>query len=350
MKKFFLHIGTHKTGTTSIQNSMSKLKNNLRDENIIYIPVFPEMFEYVLSEKIDISLIEKSKKIIDSHTNLYLKSKDITYVMSNEGFSGDPRKGYYNASINAEMLSKVLEPYDVEVVIYLRRQDSFLESMYTQTIHEGGSLSFNEFVADCDQYKYDWYNLIDSYANYFGKDNITVKRYDKSYLKNGEMVDDFADHIGSSVLQSLNKNKLANSGYSRDALELARICNEQFTDKEKKKLRYLLQSTNSKLPHEMYSYFNIDAREELLNTYANSNDKVVKEYLGDNVEKLFDYDLKSFRENDIYGGLSQDAIIRVMMKLLVSLEDEDNKSVVMNKIKKLLKEKMLFLLRKIKII
>lgn len=322
MQKFFLHIGTHKTGTSSIQNTMTKLKKALRGENIIYIPFSPEMGTFVVSENVDTSFIEKSKKFLDSYTSSYQGSKDIRYVMSHEGFSGDPRKGYCNAAINAEILSKILEPYDVEVIIYLRQQDSFLESMYTQSIHEGDSLSFDEFMAVCNQYTYNWYGLIDSYANYFGKDHITVRRYDKVYLKNGDVTDDFAELIGSKVMQSLKKKENINRGYSRDALELARICNKAFTDKEKKKLRYLLQVTNSKSRHEKYSYFNNDARVELLNTYADSNTRVAKEYLEDKEEKLFNYDLENLKENDIYTGLTQDGLIQVVMKAVIGLEDE----------------------------
>lgn len=322
MQKFFLHIGTHKTGTSSIQSTMTKLKKDLRGENIIYIPFSPEMGTFVVSEKVDTSFIEKSKKFLDSYTSSYQGSKNIRYVMSHEGFSGDPRKGYSNAAINAEMLSKILEPYDVEVIIYLRQQDSFLESMYTQSIHEGDSLSFDEFMAGCRQYRYDWYDLIDSYANYFGKDHVTVRRYDKVYLRNGDVIGDFSELIGSKVMQSLKKKENINSGYSRDALEVARICNEVFTDKEKKKLRYLLQVTNSKLRHEKYSYFNNDARVELLNTYAESNTRVAKEYLEDKEEKLFNYNLENLEENDIYTGLTQDGLIQVVMKALIGLEDE----------------------------
>ena len=68
------------------------------------------------------------------------------FVTSWEGFSGNPRLAYQNANAVASMLRESTKSLDVRIIVYLRRQDEFVESMYTQTIHEGGS--FAVFVCD----------------------------------------------------------------------------------------------------------------------------------------------------------------------------------------------------------
>src|SRR5690625_1455339 len=70
------------------------------------------------------------------------------YILSNEKFAGDKMVGYKNTPVIAETVFKALEPLDVNVkiIVFLRRQDDFLESTYAQRIYSGSTLTFEEFL------------------------------------------------------------------------------------------------------------------------------------------------------------------------------------------------------------
>ena len=104
-------------------------------------------------------------------------------------------------------LSRYLSEYKIKIIIYLRRQDDFLISLYSQRIKRGqywGSLkNFYEenilFFSGCtygDPYirecRFDYYELLKPWAETFGKDNIVVRRYDKAKKR---LINDFLEAI-----------------------------------------------------------------------------------------------------------------------------------------------------------
>src|SRR5690625_7783419 len=89
------------------------------------------------------------------------------YILSNEKFAGDKMVGYKNTPVIAETVFKALEPLDVNVkiIVFLRRQDDFLESTYAQRIYSGSTLTFEEFFKNFDTSHFHWDELVDSYAD-----------------------------------------------------------------------------------------------------------------------------------------------------------------------------------------
>jgi hypothetical protein len=288
MLKFYLHIGTHKTGSTAIQRALEDKTKLLAHENIICLPMFPQARAFTYIEQADNDIIRGCREYLQSEISKHPAGEETRMVMSYEGFSGNPYAGYDNASLIAPMLKAIMEGVDTRIVIYLRRQDAFIESLYTQSTHRGQSASFDEFLVRIKDASYDWYRLIDSYAQCFGKDRIIVRLYDRRTLTgSNSLLESFAEIIGSSHLTEGDTPYVVNPGYSRQATELARSVNPHLSYKEKKKLRFILQSTMAKKPLEEYTYFEGASRRALLDRYADSNARVAREYVGDASGELF---------------------------------------------------------------
>jgi hypothetical protein len=131
-KKIVIHIGTHKTGTTTIQKSLALAKNKLLSKGILYPDTTRDPFPHnekhnsvvkaVSSENFDAMLIEK-KHLLDE----FEKSNCHTMVISEEGLSGIK-------SCITDFFNSFKDDFDLTVICYLRRQDYFAESLYNQFV------------------------------------------------------------------------------------------------------------------------------------------------------------------------------------------------------------------------
>ena len=312
MNKLYLHIGTHKTGTTEIQQSLIFAKNNLVKEKIIYLPYFPSSFELMRIKCLDNNMVAQCTDYLQEQTKRY--SSQFRFIMSFEGFSGDLEQGYKNSRLIAQTLKEATSEFDVSVIVYLRRQDTFLESAYTQLIHQGESFSFSEFRNNYDFSSFNWLDLLNNYSEFFGKKNIILKRYDKKYLPyRKSLVENFSNIIGSISLKELELKESFNIGYDRPALEIARLCNPYLDQDEKKILRRILQSSGEKSPFNNYGYFTVDERRKFLEGYKDSNAEVNRKYSNDTSDLLFP-------DNDIYEanypGLTNEDIAKILILVL----------------------------------
>ncbi len=317
MKRLYLHIGTHKTGTTAIQRNIEAVESDLKKEKIIYLQT-PSIFEEMTDlETVDEDMIIECREYLNSNTKKY--SEDYRFVMSNEHFSGSGKHGHYKAT--AKMLRQITEGFDVKIIVYLRRQDFYVESLYTQSIHEGGYLSFDQFLNEFDFSDFDWYDLLESYTKMFEKESIIVNLYDKKHLLQKSIMQSFSESIGSNFLKNKDfKNTQHNVSYDRNILEIARISNPVLDINQKKRLRQILQPLSAMISEKKYIFFNEKSRNEFISKYDKSNALVAKEYVREDSKKLFSDDKIG---NNSYEGLRLEKSVQVLTLALLSSEGND---------------------------
>ncbi|WP_413662456.1 hypothetical protein ACG1BZ_14640 [Microbulbifer sp. CNSA002] len=177
MKTLYLHIGTGKTGSTSIQKTFCSLKSSAID------------FRFDGNGVVGVGTPE------DFLSRLESSSKE-TIVYSNEWLfkAGDKFLGTFS--------QKLREIYKVKVVLYIRRQDEFVVSAYQQAAKN--SLSSSEFGSIALPWAYpevnlNYYKIASRWAQYFGEDNIIVRVFSGEQLIGGCAVRDFAEVIGAPM-------------------------------------------------------------------------------------------------------------------------------------------------------
>jgi len=317
--KLYVHIGTHKTGTSEIQSLLKNSSGLIRkNKRLIYIKT-NEIFVAISKQKLSSDeLSQKLRSHISKFISEFIKLEECEdiVVLSYENFSGIALDGYKNSDAISEILFNAANFFDAEssVIVYLRRQDHFLESLYAQYIKQGKSWGFNEFLSMFDSSSFNWEVLVSNYSKWFGINNIKIGLYEKSRLIGGDLIKDFSSKIGYELeqLDFIGKN----NGYSREALEVARICNDTFEPNDKKKLRALLQATNYKNPFETYSLFDsIDERYEFLVKYENSNVKI-----GMLLDNPLAFQVEGNVLDSSFDGLQQNDIIRVVMRALIECQ------------------------------
>jgi hypothetical protein len=299
MNDLYIHIGTHKTGTTTIQHALNSSKRVLKKEKIVLIPRFPKSYILRNMDFYDPNLAIECTKYLEKQCKRYI-NKNYKLIMSYEGFSGDQYSGYSNTSIIAKHIKAITTKFNTKIIVYIRRQDQFIQSLYTQYIHSGGYLNFSQFIEKHIKDKYfDWYEFINIWVEYYGKENVIVRPYAHQYFYKGDIIKDFGKILGSEYLKQSSIKMNSNMGYSRDAVELARLVNPLINKDENKYLRYILQSVSAKEPFKKYSYWTIKENKNWMSLYRQSNIKVNTDYFEGKCDELFKCD-ENIKEDDSY--------------------------------------------------
>ena len=194
MKKLYLHIGTGKTGSSSIQKTFESLgKKNFN-------------FKYYKSAN---TFIEKLDQIIEKletcKEDLVILSCEWLYVRADEKI--------------LKKINKLSSKFEIKIIIYLRRQDEFAVSAYQQSIKNLNSkkiLDINDYALNNAKLYSKWflkrtnyYEICNIWSNYFGKENIIIRIFSKDQLKDGCVVKDFASIVNVPIKQSqiINRNR-----------------------------------------------------------------------------------------------------------------------------------------------
>jgi len=160
----------------------------------------------------------------------------------------------------------------------------------------------------------------------FGRDNIIVRPYDNTGA--GGLIKDFGCSVQLEGLSRINLNAFpynlqrSNRGYTRDALEIARLCNQEFSSEERYKLRTLLQLTNVKTPYECYSFFSDSERLAIIGHYTDSNQRVASKYMDSCSSAIWNNNETGETVDDQeYPGFTLDRLAIVCMRSIAGLGD-----------------------------
>ncbi len=211
-KTLYLHIGTNKTGTTTIQRFMAMNRAKLSAQGIFY----PQkgstsggnhsMFARDLQRQSDGKI--KNAAVWESFLALVEQSACEHTVVSGEVFwsfkGGLP---YFN-----RLRDDLLAHFDsVKVVCYLRRQDAYLRSCYLQAIKSGrSSRTFDDYKQVIALTKkrraYEYHESLSLWADAFGRDNLCIRPFERGQLHPDGLVADFCEQCDIDI-SSLDEDK-----------------------------------------------------------------------------------------------------------------------------------------------
>lgn len=203
MIKVILHIGRHKTGTSSLQRFLYENSDLLRQYGLVYPRVFiKNIAHHHLAEPFrkgsfnKLSVTEQQAQIVKARDTLKLALTDneVIYVISSEAFQ----------NVEFKVLREIFAPslFGVKVVCYFREQISYLASAYNQRVHatnyEGSIYNYYK-----NYFRANYLLFADELTHYF--DDFLFKIYDKDLLKSGDLIIDFLFSVTNQMV-SLNKD------------------------------------------------------------------------------------------------------------------------------------------------
>ena len=329
--KAILHIGSPKTGTSTIQIFLERNRQSLKKQGIVipsgvyyaehnayfavhhklaaatYLPEvrgkcpqflsyagleedFPS-FENGLTPEDQDKLWENYRREIETNCR-----KDDLVIFSDE------MQFFFheNEVIRVkELLDSLFD--DVTIILYLRRQPELLVSLYNTYCQVGIPWNIFNLLRCTPELNYD--QVVKRWS-IFGKDKLKIRLFDKQEFHNNDLLSDFSHTIGFDLtgLECVeNKNETLLTSVE---IEFLRLLNSHIPNLPGP---YTLNSSRHQLMQFFLSYrqkncekkkkayhLNRNEVQRILDQFREGNDWIAREYLGR--EKLFDDDVSMYPE------------------------------------------------------
>ncbi len=324
MKKLFLHIGLDKTGTTTIQNFLYQNRDNLHNSNYLYPqtgltktvpPLCPAQHNLgwlIIKSPNATPALGTWKEVHEEIENANLDN----VIISSEylGFANKKQIG---------ILESKLKSYEVKIIVYLRRQDLRLESVYTQLVKVGKCatdiLSFIERRKKNSES--DYFKRLEPWKQAFGNSNLIVRPLEKTQIPN--ICQDILKVIGVTNFEHFSEVNSKNIKPGRKALEVLKFANKIYENKPENQRQKYVKKIANYLKHNWheenkYRLLSHEHSARMLEYYKQSNQAVAKEYLGRKDGVLF-YEPLEYYENDncTIEDLSKEELLSLILALSV---------------------------------
>lgn len=302
--RLILHIGTPKTATTYLQDTLSMNSKWLASLGLSYpdmltghvnnhMTLFYAAAQYIHAfargygihtDADRIAFRHKLKAHIRSLVDYAPEGID-TLIFSSENLSANmDRPGVFSLY---EMLAPIFD--EITVVSYIRRQDDGLLSMYAEHMRQGFSHGdFSEFITKTqtgpNPSKWANYNrLLGNWADAFGKSNIVVRRFENEHFKgNLGILSDFISLIkgrDTEIPNTVYKVKNSNISLSAPVLKYLSLLNVDFPfahDDIPCEKRQLIQKVFDDLPASAKPTMTHEQSDRIMSFYAVSNEALRK--------------------------------------------------------------------------
>ncbi len=312
MKTLYLHVGTAKTGTTSIQYFCRENEDILARCGFCY-PKGLKPYPYVSKAK-NGHFLEATYRDENGERMFEEEARDFQegIAMVNELFQTydnvilSDEAIWRDLSLGHKDLFQKLMPearkggFQVKVIVYLRRQDKMVSSIWNQYVKAPQMRVTQTFRDFCKRKNINaWldYNgkLKKISQEIGGKENVIVRRFEPKYFYGGDIFRDFMYAVGIPWQDDFAINiEMRNPRLSGNAVEIKRILNSlpEMGDRETHDFMTRLLLDCSGYPSaKKYSseVFTPEEALKFLKKYEKGNRKVAQEYLGE--DSLFDLDV-----------------------------------------------------------
>ncbi len=314
MKTLYLHIGTPKTATSTIQMFLAKNRSVLKRKGYIYpksrhryLNVSKirngyffvrkvEKTDGIRDHKLEEQYLMEGYQMISNLMNIYdqviLSDESIWHASS------------YTYKTLFEDLKKQADQngYRFVIIVYLRRQDTFILSRWNQAVKQKTG---HDYALSCDEYikkrlKKDgkilnYAQKLDAIAGVVGKENMLVRRFEPADWIDGSIVHDFMHAIGLKVTDEFRElEKDVNLRLGKNETELKRILNmnQNLSGEEVRFFGEYLKNQSMQSPEKnltgMLSY---EETKAFLDRFEEGNRYVAESYIGDG-KPLFESEIK----------------------------------------------------------
>lgn len=192
-----------------------------------------------------------------------------------------------------EILAEWLRGLAVTIVIYVRRQDALIESVYNQAVKgkeqrfAGSIEDFEHTVITTEDSGFDHYLICERWARTFGQESVIVRPFERQQLTDGLHIDFFkaigivSDKFPAQPMPDTNPE------LNRSSLEAMRRLNSLTLDAEiRATLLQRLHSIDASPPSQ-HSMLSPARRLRILDRFKESNAELARKFLGRKDGRLF---------------------------------------------------------------
>lgn len=268
--RLVLHIGSQKTGTTTLQGFLKTQTDALAQEGFHFL----NAGRTNIAHNSIIQLIRKGdgQKIAEEILAEIAAHPNKTCIISSEMFFRKDMAQYF-----AKVLPAALR-LQTKVVVYIRRQDKYAESMYKQRVkngrYQGTPVEYATSVVNLH-----YGQTLAHFASAFGARNLVVRPFERSIFPGGDVLQDFARHVGiPDALAQDYKHPSANATLSREVSELLGKLNREHPDVNTKEIIRHIMRNRPKGTINSADCLDLETRRAIMRSHAAENEEVRAAY------------------------------------------------------------------------
>lgn len=278
-RTLILHAGTYKTGTTALQQFLFRNRDVLQSLNL-WRPDTGAVDQPANWGHHDLARRPNRPEIRDLWRQLRAECEarfpeDARVVVSSEAFSNIRRpQGFVG-------IARTLQGWAVKPVIYLRRQDRYLESLYGHHVKAVGEYRDIAEFAAMVEHRLDYLGLLTALGRAFGDENIILRVYGANMV-DGDICADFLDALGLGMpAEAIPNSPSVNPGLTARGIALMLAANRTHAADPAalaRKRRAIVKA--HKAPkHYRHSFLTSDARAALIAKYEEDNAAIANRFL-----------------------------------------------------------------------
>lgn len=295
MKTVFLHIGTNKTGTTSIQKQLTLHHQSLKKQGILY-PSSGQAggVHYPLSWGLGLGHPPTGYKHSPEHwSNVVneIKQTDCQkIILSSECFIMLRNK------MHAEIIKDYLSDFNVKIVVYIRRQDKYLESVYSQAVKMGAEVPANimDFYHNTKP-TFNYLQVLRPWSEVFGKWNIKLNLYEDGQTFN--VIENFFKVIGESCPYDSSEDRRSNVSWCAHLVRFMAKHRDIFSSNQQR-AEFVKWFISKEQFTEEGSLLNPIQRKQVLENHSSINKNIARQYF-DTVNLFNCSDIEELNKNFI---------------------------------------------------
>lgn len=296
-----VHIGAHKTGTTSVQEFFLRNADALSAGGVSYPKEGTDADKFIyghhnLAASLAKSMVGRGQLDVSGYLT-GREGMDGCIVLSSEDFCLLKEE-------EVVALKGLLEGFSCHVIMYIRRQDLSVQAMYqTEVINYGLGDPIEIYFRD-SAFKFDYAVIAERWCRVFGEENFHISLYERGRLRAGDIVADFLGKIETLLGRPLPSLLLEGRGLNLNASLPAHVVlavNYYNRFEEGKDVALAIRHVSERLyagAHVSLEVASPSFRREILAHYEYGNKKICKKFFrGLSFDEIFSYNYEE--EDDV---------------------------------------------------
>lgn len=255
--KCYLHIGTDKTATKTLQNFLKLNRDKLSTLGFLYT----KSAGYINNRKLPVAAYNRQRRddftrsngIVTDETLKSYQQKivsDLTDEISanpslNVVFSSEHIQSRLTDPSELQRLKEILVDLgfdNISVIVYLRSPPVLANSLYSTAVKSGSTASCPPSPKKSNYYRTICHheNTLKRFGAVFGDGSLVPRIFEVDEFKNGSIIEDFMDAIGAPWCEDYELPGSVNESLSAIGIEILRRVNKRipkFIDNKPNELR-----------------------------------------------------------------------------------------------------------------